>query len=84
MAAPRMVIVTPGRVAYTSPKAKEKFTSKPKAVVWNAYLQELLTVHGDIQIVGPRAVPAAPGPVAVAKPALNAASLAAAARHPAA
>ncbi len=46
----KFVIVTPGRVAYTTPAAKEKFTSRPKQVIWTPYLQELLLVHGDIQI----------------------------------
>jgi hypothetical protein len=50
----KFVIVVPGKVAYTSPQAKEKFTSKPKMVIWNNYLEELLTVHQDIQVIDPR------------------------------
>lgn len=47
----KFVIVTPGRVAYTTAAAKEKFTSRPKQVIWTPYLEELLTIHGDIQVV---------------------------------
>jgi hypothetical protein len=47
----RWVIVTPGRVAYTTAQAKEKFSDRPKQVIWTPYLQELLVGHGDIQIV---------------------------------
>lgn len=47
----KFVIATPGRVAFTTPAAKEKFTSRPKQVIWTPYLQELYAVHGDIQIV---------------------------------
>lgn len=50
----KFVIVTPGRVAFTSPAAKEKFSLRPKQVIWNSYYQELLT-EGDIQIVDPAA-----------------------------
>lgn len=49
----KFVIVTPGRTAFTSPAAKKKFTDVPQSVVWNSYLEELLTDHGDIQIVDP-------------------------------
>lgn len=47
----KFVIVTPGRTAFTTAAAKEQFTSKPKAVIWTPYLQELYAVHGDIQVV---------------------------------
>lgn len=68
--APKFVIVTPGRIAYTSPKADKKFTSKPTPVIWNRYLEELLSIHGDIQVITPgvHAIPAI-----VAKPAVAAA-----------
>jgi len=55
----KTVIVAPGRVAFTTIKAKEKFTSKPKTVVWNAYLEELLNVHHDIELVDHKSAPAA-------------------------
>lgn len=47
----RNVIVVPGKVAYVTPEAKTKFTNVPKAVLWNDYLEELLTVHQDIEVV---------------------------------
>lgn len=49
----KFVIVTPGRVAFTTAAATEKFSSKPKSVTWTPYLQELLVAHGDIQVVDP-------------------------------
>lgn len=58
----RYVIVTPGRVAFTSPKANKRFTDAPTQVSWNSYLQELLEVHGDIQVVDPVAYFAAKNP----------------------
>jgi hypothetical protein len=72
----RFVVVTPGRVAYTSPNLKEQFTSNPKSVLWTPYLQELLTVHGDIRVVNPAAYLAeqkelkasSPAPAPVARP----------------
>lgn len=63
----KFVVVTPGRVAYTSPQAKEKFTDKPKAVLWTPYLEELLTEHGDIEIVDPVARMAASQKPAIAE-----------------
>lgn len=51
----RFVVATPGRVAYMTPAAKKKFTSMPTQVPWNSYLEELLSVHGDIQVVDPAA-----------------------------
>lgn len=51
MADLRKVIVTPGRVAYTTVQAQKQFTDVPQTVVWNDYLEELLTVHGDIEVV---------------------------------
>lgn len=49
--ATKTVYVTPGRVAYTTVNGKVQFTSKPVTVLWDRYLEELLTVHGDIQEV---------------------------------
>ena len=49
----KFVIAVPGRTAFTSPAATKKFTSVPQSVVWNNYLEELLTVHGDIEVVDP-------------------------------
>lgn len=51
MAQQKFVIVTPGRVAFTTAAAREQFSSTPKAVIWTPYLEELLSVHGDIQVV---------------------------------
>lgn len=48
----KWVIAAPGRVAFTTAAAKEKFSEmRPKQVIWTPYLQELQAVHGDILIV---------------------------------
>lgn len=48
----KWVIAAPGRVAFTTVAAKEKFSEmRPKQVIWTPYLQELQAVHGDILIV---------------------------------
>lgn len=55
----KTVIVTPGRVAFLTPAAKAKFTDKPTTVVWNAYYEELLNVHGDITEIKRKPTPVA-------------------------
>lgn len=51
----RQVIVTPGRVAYTTPRATKQFTSTPQTVIWNGYYNELLK-NGDIQVIETKVV----------------------------